>query len=114
MAGGFRGDVGGETGMRGETPGPVDDHPHRQADVAVKHRRLHFTVAQLHDLGGDGMHAQVGVARPAGPCRRERGVGQLAQGQSEELVVDVPRTHRSTVAGYDAGYADDRPDGRPG
>ena len=56
------GDLGRQLGVRGEAPGAVDDHPHRQPDLAVDDRGLQLTVAQLHHLGGDAVDAQVGVA----------------------------------------------------
>ena len=45
--GGLGRDVDVQFGVRGEAPCSVDDHPHRQADVAVEDRGLQLTVAQL-------------------------------------------------------------------
>ena len=48
-----RGDGRVQFGVRGETPRAVDDHPHRQPDLAVDHGGFQLTVAQLHDLRRD-------------------------------------------------------------
>ena len=99
VAGRFGGDVGGQSGVGGESPGAVDEHAHRQADVAVQHRRLQFAVAKLDDFGGEGMHPQVGVAGPTGSGRGQGGLGEPAQRQGQEVLVDPGclGTHRSTV-----------------
>ena len=87
-----------QLGVRGETPGAVDDHPHRQADLAVDDRGLQLAVAQLHDLGGDAVNPQVGVAGPGGDGRRQRGVGELVARQPEEVGIDsAGRCHATTV-----------------
>ena len=91
-----------------KAPGSVDDHPDRQADVAVEYRRLQFAVAQMDDLGGQGVYAQVGVAGAAGGGRRQRGVGQPVQRQRKKVVVNAtvagPVFHGSTVAGDNRGH----------
>ena len=83
--------VGRQLGVRGETPGAVDDDPHRQADLAGDDRGLQFAVAQLDDLGGDAVNPQVGVAGAGGERRRQRGVGQLVPRQREEVGIDTRR-----------------------
>ena len=82
--------AGDELGVRGESPGAVDDHPHRQADLAVDHRGLQLAVAQLDDLGDDAVNPQVGVAGSGRGGRRQRGVGQFVAGQAEEVGIDPP------------------------
>ena len=87
-----------QLGVRGEAPGAVDDDPHRQADLAVDDRGLQLTVAQLHDLGGDPVNAQVGVAGPGGHRRGQRGVGELVSRQRKEVGIDsAVRCHATTV-----------------
>ena len=81
---GLGGDRRRQLGVRGETPGAVDDHPHRQADLAVDDRGLQLAVAQLDDLGGDAVNAQVGVAGAGRGGRGQRGVGQLVARQARK------------------------------
>ena len=83
--------------MRGEAPGAVDDHPHREADLAVQHGGLQFTVAQVHGLSGDCVHPQVGVTGAGRPGRRERGIGQRTQWQGQEVGVDAALSHGATL-----------------
>ena len=105
VPGRLRGDLGAQAGMRGEAPGAVDDHPHRQSDLAIQHRGLQFSVAQVHGLGGDRVHPKVGVTGAGHPGGRECGIGQRTQRQGQEVGVDATlrsgsvRTHRITVAG---------------
>ena len=97
MPGRLRGDLRAEAGMRGEAPGAVDDHPHRQADLAVQHGGLQFTVAQMHSLGSDRVHPQVGVTGAGCLGRRERGIGQRTQWQGQEVGVDTSSSHTATL-----------------
>ena len=87
--GGLGRDVGIELGVRCEAPGAVDDHPHRQPDLAVDDGGLQPTVAKLHDLVDDTVDAQVGVARrrPPRPPRvqRRQSVGAAARGSRDRL-----------------------------
>ena len=75
-AGRIGGDGRIELGVRGEPPGAVDDDPNREPDLAVEHRRLELAVAQVHELGGDPVDPQVGIARPGRPRGAQRGVCQ--------------------------------------
>ena len=100
-AGRLGGDRRVELGVRGEPPRAVDDDPDREPDLAADDRRLQLAVAQLHDLGGDAVNPQVGVAGAGGRGRRQRGVGQLVPRQREEVGVDTSaRCHASTVVAH--------------
>jgi hypothetical protein len=106
VACGIGGDIRAQSGVGGETPGAVHDHPHRQTHLAVQYRRLQLSVTQLHDLGGDGVDSQVSVASPAGGSRRERRVGQSGTWQRKKVLVDaVRRAHGSTVMGWTPGQS---------
>jgi hypothetical protein len=70
-----------QLGVRSESPGAVNDDPHRQADLTADHRGLELTVAQLDDLGVDAVNSQVGVAGPGGGGRRQCGFGELVSRQ---------------------------------
>ena len=106
VACGIGGDIRAQSGVGGETPGAVHDHPHSQTHLAVQYRRLQLSVTQLHDLGGDGVDPQVSVASPAGGRRRERRVGQSGTWQRKKILVDaVPRAHGSTVTGWPPGQS---------
>ena len=74
--------------MRGETPGAVDDDPHRQPDLTVDDGGLQRTVAQLDDLVGDPVDAQVGMAGAGRRSGRQRRIGELVARQREEVGVD--------------------------
>ena len=87
-AGGVGRHDGVQFGVRRETPGAVDDHPHRQADFAVDDGGLQFTVTNLHDLAGDAVNTQVGVAGAGGLGGGQRRVGELMSGQSEKVGVN--------------------------
>ena len=63
-------------GVGREAPGAVDDHPHRQADLAVDTAVSSSPSRNLHDLGGDAVNTQVGVAG-AGGHGGQRRVGEL-------------------------------------
>ena len=91
-------------GVRGEAPRAVDDHPHRQTDLAVDDGGFQFTVAQLHDLRRDAVNAQVGVARPGSGGGRQRRVGEFVSPQPEEVGIDSSgRCHGSYRSGPLAG-----------
>jgi hypothetical protein len=84
--------------MRRETPGAVDDDPHREADLPADHGRLQLAVAQLHHFGGDAMDSQVGVAGPGSRGRRQRCVGEQVPRQRKVVGIDTSqRCHASTV-----------------
>ena len=84
--------------VRSETPGAVDDDPHRQADLAGHHRGLQLTVAQLDVLGGDPVNPEVGVARTGSQRGRHRGIGQQMARQGQEVGVNPSqRSHGYTV-----------------
>ena len=87
--GGLGCDVGVQFGVRREAPRAVDDHPHRQPDLAVDDRGLQLTVAQRHDLVDDAVDAQVGVAGAGRDGGRQRGVGKLMARQREEVGIDL-------------------------
>ena len=89
-----------EHGVRGEAPRTVDDHPHRHPDLAVDDGGFHLTIAQRHDLRGDAVNAQVGVARPGSAGGRQRGIGQFVARKSEEVGIDSSeRCHDSYRSG---------------
>jgi multiple sugar transport system permease protein len=84
--------------MRGEPPGAIDDHPDRQADLAVDHRGLQLAVAQLDDFVDQPVNPQVGVSGSGRGGRRQRRIGQFVAGQAEEVGIDPPvRYHDTTV-----------------
>ena len=87
--GGLRRDVGVQLGVRREAPRAVDDHPHRQPDLAVDDGGLQLTVAQRHDLVDDAVDAQVGMAGAGRHGGRQRGVGKLMARQLEEVGIDL-------------------------
>ena len=105
VTGGLSGDIRAQAGMRGEAPGAVDDHPHRQTHFPVHYGRFQLAIAQRNNLGGDGVDPQVGITRTARDCRRQCGIGQSVERQGQEVGVNTPTTtrsvgtHRSTVAG---------------
>ena len=88
-AGGLRRDPWIQLGVRREAPRAVDDHPHREPDLAVDDGRLQLTVAQLHDLVDDAVDPQVGVAGAGAGRGRQRGVGKLRARQLEEVGIDL-------------------------
>ena len=66
----------------------VDDHPHRQADVAVDDRGLQFTVAQRYLLVEDAVYAQVrvvGAAATAAESAASATRGAAARGSRVDL-----------------------------
>jgi multiple sugar transport system permease protein len=62
----LRGDLRIEFGVRGEAPRAVDDDPDCEPELAVDHRGLQLSVAQLNERGGDAVHPQICVALAAG------------------------------------------------
>ena len=79
--------------MRGESPTAADDDPHRQADLGAGHGGLQFTVADLHDLVGDAVDAQIGVTGTGVERRLQRGIGQLQTRDGKEVGVDIAGCH---------------------
>ncbi|SKU64671.1 Uncharacterised protein [Mycobacteroides abscessus subsp. abscessus] len=74
-----------ELHMRGESPGAVDNHPHRQTDGAPGDGRLHLLVAQHQLLVDQPMDAQVRITGTGGAGRVQGGVGELGAGQRQEI-----------------------------
>ena len=79
----------GQVGRGREAPHPVDQDPHGQAGVGVVAGGRQPGVPEPDRAGADPLDPQVGVAGPEVARPRQRGVGEMAEGESGEVVVDT-------------------------
>ena len=83
-----------------ESPGAVEDHADREADVLGVRRALQAAVAHLHVLAADPFEAEVRMADVEVLRPGERGLGHPAVGECGERGVDPVRRGHG-----DRGYA---------
>ncbi len=78
-----------EVDVRGEAPGPVMQHPHREPDVLTVPGAVQAGVVQAEVRVPHPLNPDVGVLDTEGPGPAQCGVGEPAQGQVGEGRVDL-------------------------